>query len=120
MKSNIRKIFSASVIALALGAGGANAMVHVDQIGTPLGAGNVRVDRVISIDSSTRWINVSYGEIVRIVIGGDTAKSVVFRFDGNALAARLSDIAPSLGSGGNLPIYVNQSYNPMVSAATYN
>ena len=71
MKSNIRKVLSASLFALALGAGGANAMV--EEVGTSMNTGNARVDRDITIDSSTRWINVTYGETVRITASGGAA-----------------------------------------------
>ena len=114
MKSNIRKVLSASLFALALGAGGANAMV--EEVGTSMNTGNARVDRDITIDSSTRWINVTYGETVRITASGGAAQAVIFRFDGNASFAHLSDIAPKLAAGKDVAIYLNQSANPLVTS----
>ena len=115
MKSVFRKTIIAGALAAALGAGTAHAMVPMDAIGSTVSSGGP-VDRVISVDSSTRWVNVRYGETVRIVVNNaGSAQSFVFRFNGHAISASLGDIAPKLTAGANLPVYIDQNGNPLLT-----
>ncbi len=67
---------------------------------------------------ATRWVNVAYGETVKLVVnGGGQEQSLVFRFDGFANKANLSDIAQA-PLGIDVPIYVDQSRNPLLRSVT--
>jgi hypothetical protein len=56
---------------------------------------NARVNKVIRIDSNTRWVNVTEDDTVRFVVGGPGAeKSFVWSFVTPLNAVKLGDIAP--------------------------
>lgn len=81
-------------------------------VSTPAGAelgvqGDVRlVMREVLITPQTRWVNVESGETVRFS-AAQGGESVVWYFDTPSWATgRLSDIAPKLAQGRDIPIYV--------------
>ena len=116
MKTRIRFLRSLGILAASLAAGTASAMVHPDMVGTAIRTS--AADRVITITPSTRWVNVAYGETVKLVVnGGGQERSLVFRFDGVANTASLSDIAQA-PLGVDVPIYVDQSRNPLLRGVT--
>ena len=116
MKTRIRLLTSLGILAASLAAGTASAMVHPDMVGTAIRGS--AADRVIAIGPSTRWVNVAYGETVRLVVNnGGQDQSLVFRFDGFANKASLSDIAQA-PLGIDVPIYVDQSRNPLSRTVT--
>jgi hypothetical protein len=116
MKTRTRILTSLGILAASLAAGTASAMVHPDMVGTAIRG--MAADRVIAISPSTRWVNVAYGETVRLLVnGGGQEHSLVFRFDGFADKANLSDIAQA-PLGIDVPIYVDQSRNPLARAVT--
>jgi len=82
-----------------------------DLTGRALNSG-VLADRSISIDQSTRWVNVDYGETVHFVVTGQgDNRQFVWRFDGVADQVNLSDIDREAAM--RIPIFVNQSTNPL-------
>ena len=70
-----------------------------------------QVNRTVVIGPSTKWVNVTQGEIIRFVIPESTgAKDFVWHFDGaRALNFDLREIAPSgMLSDRNITVYVAQ------------
>ncbi len=117
MKTRVRYLTSLGILAASLAAGTASAMVDPDTVGTAL-RGSAAAERLIAVGPSTRWVNVAYGETVRLVVNnGGQEQSLVFRFDGFANNANLSDIAPAQ-LGLDVPIYIDQSGNPSVRSVT--
>jgi hypothetical protein len=114
MKTRVRLLTSLGILAASLAAGTASATMHPDMAGTEVRG--AAAERTINLGPSTRWVNVAYGETVRLVVNnGGEQKSVVFRFDGTAHSAKLSDIAPL---GLDAPIYIDQSRNPLLHSVT--
>jgi hypothetical protein len=70
--------------------------------GDPLPADSA-VDKVVKIDSSTRWVNVLQNESVRFVVGNTT---FAWRFPVDKAAVNLKDIAPSGAIDRDLYVYL--------------
>jgi heavy-metal resistance protein CzcE len=87
-----------------------------DVKGTAMPA-NAHADRKIAIGQGTRWVNVEYGETVEFTVAGAGGRRVVWRFDGSADRLDLSELDREAGL--NVPIYVNQTNNPMRQPAGY-
>ncbi len=82
-----------------------------DLQGTALEQGAM-VDRVISVEPGTRWVNVDQGETVQFAVNGQGGpRQFVWRFDGLGDQVNLNDIDRSAAL--NVPIYVNQTINPL-------
>ena len=67
---------------------------------------DARADRTVTLDSSTKWVNVTGGETVKFVAGG---KSFSWSFDtyGTAPVFDLDRIAPAgVLSGSTVKVYV--------------
>ena len=112
MKTMLRSITSAGIIAAALAAAPSYAMVSAFDLGTAVN-NPVAATRVVSIDSGTKWANVRYGETVRFVVKGTGGEqSFAHRFDGSGTNLHLSDIEHSSGPSSSVAIYVDQSDNP--------
>jgi hypothetical protein len=64
-------------------------------LGSPADGG--RVDRVITIDPSTRWVNVHANEVVRFVVHESSGhdENFTWQFNGARSAFHLADIAPA-------------------------
>ena len=83
--------------------------------GTSVPTSNDRL-RTVTISPATRWMNVRYGDVVRIV--GTNDAEFTWRFDGHANALDLASIAPT---GVELPhviVYVDQTFNPLGVASS--
>lgn len=81
-------------------------------LGTPLHGQAVGVDRSIPLDSGTRWVNVTGGEKVRFVLGG---QSFDWLFDTHLSTPvfDLSDIAPKGFIDRSLKVYVSPDPSSM-------
>ena len=70
------------------------------------------IDRTISIEPGTRWVNVNQGETVQFaVMGQGGSRQFVWRFDGLGDRVNLGDIDREAAM--NIPIFVNQTFNPL-------
>ena len=114
MKNPIANCACIGIIAAAaaLSAASARAEVGADDLrGSAMNSG-VLADRTVSIDQSTKWVNVDYGETVQFkVTGQDGARQFVWRFDGISDLLNLSDIDREAGL--SIPVYVQQTKNPL-------
>ena len=70
-------------------------------LGTP--ADGLRADRVISVTSNTRWVNVNENETVRFVVG---EKNFAWQFNGSRSVFHLADIAPAGLVSPSINVYV--------------
>ncbi len=102
----------AAALITAMSAGSAFALSNSDLVGER--ADNSVATRTIRLDNNARYINVSYGEVVKFEKNG---KSFEWDFDGLQDHMKLSQIAPSDVSG-DAEIYVDQSSNPIRAATT--
>ena len=85
-----------------------------DMPGSAMPAGST-TDRTVTVTPKTRSINVKYGETVKFVVqDGAASHEVAWKFDGVANKILLSDIDPKT-SLKSVPVYVNQSANPLSS-----
>ena len=102
-------LFAVSPVRAELGA---------DDLKGSAAAPNAVVDRRISVDEKTRWVNVEYGQTVEFLVnarGG--SRSFVWRFDGLAQRVDLSDISREAGL--KVSIFVNQATNPLFQSGGY-
>jgi hypothetical protein len=108
MKSLFRIIHAAGGLTAALIAGSSFALSPSDLRGEP--ARDMVVERTINVTGDSRWVNVKYGEVVRIQRDG---QAFAWDFDGLAPSVQLSEIAPQGFNAANIVVYVNQSENPL-------
>ena len=95
---------AAAMIAVT-GAAFGIAPLPTDLLGTPVQSA-AAADRTVSIDASTRWINVNQGEVVKFVAGG---KEFAWTFDGVPSSFQLNQVAPE----GALDHDVNVTVEPL-------
>jgi hypothetical protein len=108
-----RSIAYAGVLVAALVAVPSYADSPGDRLGEQADV-SVMPDRVVTLDSDTRSVNVNYGETVRFIVkstNGD--QSFAWRFDGIAEPIQFSAIAPDMGLDHDVTIYVNGDDEPM-------
>jgi hypothetical protein len=109
----MKRSINATLAAALLASGSAFAVGQSDLTGSQAVIGSP-VDRTIVVRPNTRWINVNQGETVNFVLPGTQgAETIAWRFDGQANRLMLGDIHASAGNANNVPIYVNQTYNPL-------
>ncbi len=94
-------VFAAAPLALA-------GQPHEDSLPEATHRGGT-VDRTIAIDGTTKWINVTENETVRILVGG---KSFAWIFDSHDQGKDLKQIAPK-GMLGDRSIKVYVGPNPL-------
>jgi hypothetical protein len=108
-----RNIAYAGVLVSALAAAPSYAFTQGDRIGEKA-SDEATVDRVISVDSGTRWVNVNYGDTVKFIVKGTNGEQdFSWHFDGLGENLNLSAIDPDASLGRNLKIYVDESMNPL-------
>lgn len=116
MKNAIAKSTCLGIVAAAaLASAPVRADLGADELrGSAMNSGAM-VDRSISIDQGTRWVNVDYGETVHFVVTGQGEKrQFVWKFNGLADQLNLSDVDREAAM--RIPIYVKQSTNPLRDA----
>ncbi|WP_051156343.1 CzcE family metal-binding protein [Herbaspirillum huttiense] len=106
MKFNFSKAAIAATLLMSFA--GANAIAQVaDPFGVP--ANNAMPEREIAMNSSTKYVNVNQGEIVKFVSNG---KSFTWKFDTFGMRPfSFSKIAPQNFEGGNATVYLGT--NPL-------
>ena len=108
-----RNIAYAGVLVSALAAAPSYAFTQGDRIGEKVDAGATS-DRVVNVDSGTRWVNVNYGDTVKFIVKGTNGEqSFSWHFDGLGENIAFSAIDPDAGLGRNLKVYVDESMNPL-------
>ena len=108
-----RTIAYAGVLAAAIAAAPSYAFTQADQLGERA-PDEAMPDRVISVDSGTRWVNVNYGETVKFIVkGANGEQSFAWHFDGIGEDLTLSAIDPDANLGRDIKIYVDESMNPL-------
>ena len=113
----MKRTIKATLAAAVLTSGSAFALTQSDMAGSV--ANGAPVERTIVVQPNTRWINVNYGETVALVVPGPQGhEAVAWRFDGHANRLRVGDIYADAGNAANVPIYVNQTYNPLSQTDT--
>ncbi len=126
MNKLTRQAALGGIIAAALfGVGAAYAAPSAqDLYGTAIAVGQL-ADRTIVVTPSTTSVNVDSGETIRLLVqSGDGYREVIWRFDGMAdkmpLRAIMEEPSASAGASGlefkDIPVYVNQTYNPLHSS----
>ena len=113
MKKQIVLGAATATLIAAMSAGSAFALSASDLVGEQ--ASNATPERTIRLDNGARYINVNYGEIVRIEQGG---KTFAWDFDGKAANFKLSQIAPQSFAAADVTVYVNQAEDPIVGQAS--
>ncbi|HMH18467.1 MAG TPA: CzcE family metal-binding protein [Burkholderiales bacterium] len=100
------KLFVPTLAALTLSAASlsAVALTSTDRFGEP--AQPAAADRTIVIGSSTKFVNVKHGEVVKIVAGG---KEFAWDFDGLPMAFDLKQIAPEGAIDHSVRVYIATS-----------
>ena len=100
------KLFVPTLAALTLSAASlsAAALTYGDLYGEPAEAS--LADRTIVVTSSTKFVNVKHGEIVKIVAGG---KEFAWDFDGLPQPFELAKIAPQGAIEHNVRVYIEPS-----------
>ncbi|WP_406851029.1 CzcE family metal-binding protein [Herbaspirillum huttiense] len=106
MKFNFSKAAIAATLLMSFA--GANAIAQVaDPFGTP--ANSALPEREITMNASTKYVNVAQGEVVKFVSHG---KSFTWKFDTFGMQPfSFSKIAPQGFDGANATVYL--STNPL-------
>jgi hypothetical protein len=108
-----RTIAYAGVLAAAIAAAPSYAFTQADEYGAKA-PDEATPDRVITVDSGTRWVNVNYGETVKFIVKGTNGEQdFAWRFDGLDEHMALSAIDPEANLGRDIKIYVDESMNPL-------
>lgn len=95
------------VAALTFASGASAAGYSIDQDFGSQGQ-DARYDRVITIAPDAKWVNVTRGETVKLIVA-PSGQSFVWRFDTPAMMFDLSKVAPSgVLSGRRIDAYVTQ------------
>ena len=109
----VRNIAYAGVLVSALAAAPSYAFTQADRLGEQA-PDSATLDRVISVDSGTRWVNVNYGDTVKFIVKDTNGEqSFSWHFDGLGENIAFSAIDPDAGLGRNLKVYVDESMNPL-------
>jgi hypothetical protein len=112
MNKVARTIAYAGVLVASIAAAPSYALTQADRLGENVAATDM-ADRVINVDSGTRWVNVNYGETVRFIVkGANGEQDFAWHFDGIADPIQFSAIDPDAALGRDLKVYVNESTNP--------
>ena len=94
------------VAALTFASGASAAWYSVDQDYFGSQGQDAHFGRVITIAPDAKWVNVNYGETVKLIVA-PSGKSFVWRFDTPAMVFDLSKVAPSgILSGRRIDAYV--------------
>jgi hypothetical protein len=108
-----RTIAYAGVLAAAIAAAPSYAFTQGDEYGMKA-PDEATPDRVITVDSGTRWVNVNYGETVKFIVRGASGEQqFAWHFDGLDDHISLSAIDPDVNLGRDIKIYVDESMNPL-------
>jgi len=71
-------------------------------LGEPVGNGPV--DKVVTIDANTRWVNAEQDQTVKFIAGG---REFTWHFGPNKFAVNLKDIAPAGTVDRNIYVYLS-------------
>jgi hypothetical protein len=107
----MKKPLSLAAAAAAMAAAASTssfAFTKADAVGER--ADGATAGRVVNLGSTTRHLNVDYGDVVRFVANG---REFAWTFDGVGDKVKLSEIAPSDFNPPDVTVYVNQTLNPM-------